>query len=424
MSVKSTLSSVLETLLSLKDRRFWAFFGTGLIVSVAYMDPGNWGTSISAGAQYNYLLLWAIWFSSGAAMLFQYLSGKLGIAGHTIGGLVRQKWGDRRLVLGYWLLAELAILATDLAEFLGIVVALNLLFGVPYIVGAFLAVADIFILIHLTSKRFRVLEYAFILFVSIIGLGYVYEIALTQPDIGAVIASSVKPSLTAQTALLVVGIIGATVMPHALFVHSWLLKNKAEEDKGSIDRPTMLRFHRADVVISLAVASLVNAAILIMSAAAFYQHGIGVATIDKAYTTLSPLFGPLASVVFAVALLSAGVSSSITGTLSGQSIMETMTDFKLGTTARRLITRVINLIPIIFAIHFQIEPLHILVASQVVLSLLIPLPLLPLIYYTAKKEVMGELSNKPITTYAALALALVIIAFNLYLLWQTFFAGA
>lgn len=401
------------------------FFGTGLIVSVAYMDPGNWGTSISAGAQYNYLLLWAIWFSSGAAMLFQYLSGKLGIAGHTIGGLVRQRWSDKRLVAGYWLLAELAILATDLAEFLGIVVALNLLFGVPYTIGAFLAVADIFILIHLTSKRFRVLEYAFILFVSVIGLGYVYEIAITQPDIASVISFSFKPSLSAETVLLVVGIIGATVMPHALFVHSWLMKNKMEESKkNGLDKRKLLVFHRADVVISLAIASLVNAAILIMSAAAFYQNGIAVATIDEAYQTLSPLFGPLASLVFALALLSAGISSSITGTLAGQSIMETLTDFKLGATARRLVTRVVNLVPILFAIYFQIEPLQILVVSQVILSLLIPLPLLPLIYYSGKEEIMGEFSNRRSTTYAAYTLALIIILFNAYLLYQTFFAGA
>ncbi|MEM2138327.1 MAG: Nramp family divalent metal transporter, partial [Candidatus Anstonellaceae archaeon] len=305
-----------------------------------------------------------------------------------------------------------------------IVVALNLLFGVPYAIGAFLAVADIFLLIHLTSKRFRILEYAFILFVSVIGLGYVYEIAITQPDIASVISFSFKPSLSAETALLVVGIIGATVMPHALFVHSWLMKNKIEEnykDKGSLDRKKLLVFHRADVVLSLAIASLVNAAILIMSAAAFYQRGIAVATIDEAYRTLSPLFGSLASIVFAVALLSAGISSSITGTLSGQSIMETLTDFKLGATARRLITRVVNLIPILFAIHFQIEPLQILVVSQVVLSLLIPLPLLPLIYYTAKKDVMDQFVNRKSTTYAAAALALVIVLFNIYLLYQTFF---
>lgn len=426
MPLQTRISSALDSVRALADRRFWAFFGTGLIVSVAYMDPGNWGTSISAGAEYNYLLLWAIWFSSGAAMLFQYLSGKLGIAGHTIGDLVRQRWGDKRLVAAYWLLAELAILATDLAEFLGIVVALNLLFGVPYAIGAFLAVADIFLLIHLTSKRFRTLEYAFILFVSVIGLGYVYEIAITRPDLAAVAISSFKPSLSAETALLVVGIIGATVMPHALFVHSWLMKNKIEEKyngNGKPDKRKLLVFHRTDVIISLAIASLVNAAILIMSAAAFYQNGISVATIDEAYRTLSPLFGPLASIVFAVALLSAGISSSITGTLAGQSIMETLTDFKLGMTARRLITRVVNLVPILFAIHFQIEPLHILVISQVVLSLLIPLPLLPLIYYTHKKNVMGEFANRKSTTYAAAALALVIIAFNVYLLYQTFFAG-
>lgn len=409
----------------LLDRRFWAFFGTGLIVSVAYMDPGNWGTSISAGASYEYALIWAIWFSSGAAMLFQYISGKLGIAGHTIGDLVRQHWKDRRLVLSYWLLAEIAILATDLAEFLGIVVALHLLFGVPYIVGAFIAVADVLLLLFLANRRFRLLEYAFILFVGVIGFGYVYELFITKPDAGAIAHASFNPLLTPETALLVVGIIGATVMPHALFVHSWLMKNKVlSESSRGIGKRKLLHFHTVEIVVALLIASFVNAAILIMAAAAFYSNGIPVATIEEAYTTLTPLFGTLASLVFAVALLASGISSSITGTLAGQSILETLTDFKLSATMRRIITRVINIIPILIAIYAGIEPLQILVLSQVVLSLMIPLPLVPLIYYASKKEVMGEFVNRKITTIAAALLALVIIVFNLYLLYVTFLAPA
>lgn len=405
---------------TLFERKFWAFFGTGLIVSVAYMDPGNWGTSISSGAQFNFDLLWVVWLSSAMAMLFQYLSGKIGIAGHSLAGIVRLKWKSRTAVFAYWLLAEIAILATDLAEFLGIVVALNLLFGIPMLIGTFIAIADVLLLLLLTRRSFRILEYAFILFVSVIGFGYVYELAVTGPDFGVVAAHSLKPLLGPETILLAVGIIGATVMPHALFVHSWLHKNKMEEAETKLDRKTALRYHAADNIIALSIAGLINAAILVMAAAAFYGSGYQVATIDEAYRTLTPLFGPLASTIFAVALLSAGVSSSITGTLAGQSIMESLTDFRLSPTLRRLITRGINVIPLLVAILLGIEPLRILVYSQVALSLLIPLPLIPLIYYSADRKLMGSLVNRGMTTALACLFALIILLFNGYLVYSAF----
>jgi manganese transport protein len=401
------------------DRRFWGFFGTGLIVSVAYMDPGNWGTSISGGASFNYDLLWVVWLSSIMAMLFQYISGKVGIAGHSVAGLIRLRWKSKAAVLAYWLLAEISIIATDLAEFLGIVVALNLLFGIPMLIGTFLAIADVLLLLLLTRKTFRTLEYAFILFVSVIGIGYVYELLLTKPDLGLIAVRSLTPSLTPDTILIAVGIIGATVMPHALFVHSWLLKNKLAEN-GRIGKKTALRYHMVDNFISLSVAGLINAAILIMAASAFFSNGVQVATIDEAYRTLTPLFGGLASVVFAVALLSAGISSSITGTLAGQSIMESLTDFRVSPLVRRLITRVINVIPLLIAILIGLEPLDVLVWSQVALSLLIPLPLFPLIYYSADRKIMGGLVNRKITTALAAVFALMILAFNAYLLYAVF----
>ncbi|MFH0927170.1 MAG: Nramp family divalent metal transporter [Candidatus Micrarchaeota archaeon] len=401
----------------MKNRQFWAFFGTGLIVSVAYMDPGNWGTSIAAGAQFNYDLLWVVWLSSAMAMLFQYISGKIGIAGHSIAGLVADNIKNKKAVFAYWLLAELSILATDLAEFLGIVVALNLLFGIPMVLGTFIAIADVLLLLLFTKERFRALEYAFIFFVSVIGLSYVYELFITGPDLGLIAVHSLQPILSGQTILIAVGIIGATVMPHALFVHSWLDKNKMGENKH-LDKKTALSFHLVDNVASLFVAGLINAAILIMAAAAFYHSGFAVATIDEAYQTLTPLFGGMASIVFAVALLFAGISSSITGTLAGQSIMESLTDFKVSQTTRRVITRIINVIPLLIVILLGIEPLEILVYSQVVLSLMIPLPLIPLIYYSSKKEIMGELANRKITTYVASIFAIVILLLNAYLLYD------
>ena len=417
--VETTLKQIIPPLKFLKKPSFWAFFGSGLIVSVAYMDPGNWGTSISGGAQYGYKLLWVVWMASIMAMLFQYLSGKLGIAGYSLAEMIKIKWKDKRLVFGYWLLAEFAILATDMAEFLGIVVALHLLFKVPYFIGTVFAMADVLLLLVLTRNRFRMLEYAFIVFVSVIGFGYVYEIFLAKPDFGAVAAASVTPFLDGQTILLAVGIIGATVMPHALFVHSWLLKEKRK--LFNVSQETAMKYHIYENTFSLIIAGFINAAILIMAAAAFFNIGTPVATIEDAYKTLTPLFGQLASIVFALALLAAGISSSITGVLSGQTIMEALTDFKLSPMMRRLITRIINIIPLMIALLLNIEPLQILVYSQVVLSLLIPVPLIPLLYYTAKKDVMGSLANRPLTTIVAVIFGIVILCFNGFLLYSTFF---
>ncbi len=413
----------MDIIKTLTDRRFWAFFGTGLIVSVAYMDPGNWGTSISAGAKFNYDLLWVVWLSSIMAMLFQYISGKMGIAGYSLAEVIKIKWKSKALVFFYWLLAEIAILATDLAEFLGIVVALNLLFGIPLLIGTFLAILDVLLLLFLTRKTFKTLEYAFILFVSVIGLGYVYELLVTRPELSSIALHSVTPLLRPEMIFFAVGIIGATVMPHALFVHSWLLKNKTKDKEDKLDKKTMLKFHLMDNVISLVVAGLINAAILVMAAAAFYKTGFEVETIDQAYRTLTPLFGQLASFVFAIALLFAGISSSITGTLAGQSIMESLTDFKISATIRRIITRVINVIPLLIAIIIGIEPLQVLVYSQVALSLLIPLPLIPLIYYSSDRKLMGELVNKKITTIVAGIFTIVILLFNAYLIYQVFAVG-
>ncbi|MFH1400338.1 MAG: Nramp family divalent metal transporter, partial [Nanoarchaeota archaeon] len=359
----------------LGDPSFWRFAGSGLIVSVAYLDPGNWGTNIAAGEQFNYGLLWVIWLASGMAMLFQYISGKIGLAGHTISSLVSAKLKRKSLVFGYWLLAEIVILATDLAEFLGIVVALHLLFGIPMIIGTFVAVADVLLLLVLTRNRFRALEQAFVLFVSVIGLGFAYELFITKPSMSGIISGSLMPHLNFQSVLLAVGIIGATVMPHALFVHSWLVKNKVLNAQFP-DKTKTLTYHLTENVLSLTIAAVINAAMLIMAAAAF--HGVGAeATLEGAYVTLIPLFGGIAATVFALALLFAGISSSITGTLAGQAIMDDLLHWKFPIWLRRLITRGINVIPLTIAILLGIEPLHILVYSQVLLSLLIPLPLIP-----------------------------------------------
>lgn len=412
----------------LRLRKFWSFFGSGLIVSVAYIDPGNWGTNIGGGATFNYDLLWVIWMASGMAMLFQYISGKLGIAGYSLPELIHKKIRQKWIVALYWFLSEIAILATDLAEFLGIVVALNLLFGIPLIWGTYIAVADVLLILFLTQKRFRTLEHSFILFVGIIGLAFVYEVFLAKPDISQVLFHSIRPILTKESALLAVGIIGATVMPHALFVHSWLIKNKvidlpSDAISRSQKRKEFLRLHLWDNVISLTLAGLINASMLIMAAAAFYQVGVEVVTLNDAYRTLIPLFGRFAALVFAIALLSAGLSSSVTGTLAGQAVMDGLMGFQISIWVRRIVTRIINIIPLTIALSLGLEPLNILVYSQVALSLLIPLPLIPIIIFSADKNLMGELVNRKITTFFASLFGLIILGFNAHLLYS-FFGGA
>ena len=389
--------------------------GSGLIVSVAYMDPGNWGTNISGGAAFNYDLIWVIWLASGMAMLFQYLSGKLGLAGYSLAELVIKKIKKRWMQITYWLLAEIAVLATDLAEFLGIVVALNLLFKIPMLEGSFIAFFDVLLLLVFSEKRFRWLEKAFVGFVGIIGLAFLYEVIITKPDLNLILVHSIKPILTKESALIAVGIIGATVMPHALFIHSWLTKRKTKEFKNKKEN---LKYHTFDTVASLTIAALINAAMLIMAAAAFFHSGETIVTIEHAYYTLIPAFGNFAAIAFGVALLSAGISSSITGTLSGQAVMESLSGFKINIVVRRLITRFINLIPLVIVILLNINPLNVLLYSQVLLSILLPLPLIPLILFTSDKKIMKELVNKKLTIITAWVFGAVILFFNIYLLYS------
>ncbi|HET7285570.1 MAG TPA: Nramp family divalent metal transporter, partial [Nitrososphaeraceae archaeon] len=267
------------------------YTGPALMVSVAYMDPGNYGTDIAGGASLNYSLLWVVWLSSAMAMLLQYLSGKIGIAtGKSLPEIIRDKFKKKKIfVLPYWLAAETATAATDLAEYLGTVIALTLLFGIPMIYAAIFGALDVIIILAFTTRRFHILERMFILFVSVISFGYLYEVFITKPDPSAILYHSVVPIFANSHALLIsVGIIGATVMPHALFLHSWLTKNKLKE-KTIQEKRTLRKLHLTENVIVLAIAGMVNAAIMIMAAAAFNSHYSNVASISDAYKTLIPL---------------------------------------------------------------------------------------------------------------------------------------
>jgi manganese transport protein len=401
--------------------KLFLYTGPALMVSVAYMDPGNYGTDIAGGASLNYSLLWIVWLSSAMAMMLQYLSGKIGIAtGKSLPEIIREKFKKKKIfVLPYWLAAETATAATDLAEYLGTVIALTLLFGIPMIYAAIFGALDVIIILAFTTRRFHVLERMFILFVSVISFGYLYEVFITKPDPSAILYHSVVPIFANSNALLIsVGIIGATVMPHALFLHSWLTKNKLKE-KTIQEKRTLRKLHLTENVVVLAIAGMVNAAIMIMAAAAFNSHYSNIASISDAYKTLIPLFGAGAGIAFVITLLSSGISSSVVGTLAGQAVMEGLLGMKVNIWLRRLVTRFVNVIPTTIALLLGFDPLNILVYSQVILSLLIPLPMIPIVVLSRNKELMGELVNRNITTIIAFVFVGIILVFNSYLIVST-----
>jgi len=401
-------------------RRLVLYTGPALLVSMAYMDPGNYGTDIQGGASLNYNLLWVVWLSSGMAMLLQYLSGKLGIATRlSLPEIIREKLKEKKFIIPYWLAAEAAAAATDLAEYLGTVIALNLLFGVPMIYAAVFGALDVIVILTLaTQSRFYIIERLFVVFVSIIGFGYLYEIFVTKPDPLSIMFHSVVPSLANNNAvLLAVGVIGATVMPHALFVHSWLTKNKVQQ-KPLEERRRIRKLHLVENIILLTIAGVVNAAIMIMAATAFHSYNPGVASISEAYKTLVPLFGATAGIIFLLTLLSSGIASSVVGTLAGQAIMEGLIGKKVNLWLRRFITRFINVIPTTIAILLGLDPLNILVYSQVILSIMIPIPMIPLVLVTMDRKLMGEFVNKKTTTIIAVIFVGIILVFNSYLLFS------
>ena len=416
-------------------REFLAYLGPALIVSMAYMDPGNYGTAIQSGALFSNNLVWTVWLASLMAMELQYLSGKLGIAtGRSLPELLSDSLKSRYRRFTYWLAAEAAAAATDLAEYLGTVLALNILFGIPLLDSALLGALDVLIILAFATRKFRVIEYLFMLFVSIISMGFLYELLVLGPNPSDVIVHSFVPSLDSGNIPFVVGIVGATVMPHALFVHSHLAKNKLRD--GSLEEKRRVRrLHLAECVLTLTIAALVNVAILVTASTVLFQRfgalpSCGVQSgnftaisscanslsVPQAADIMGAVYGGAAMTVFAVTLLSSGIASSTTGTLAGQAIMEGLLGTKVNIYLRRLVTRFINVFPTVIAILVGIQPLSLLVYSQVVLSVMIPLPMIPLLYYTSRTKLMGEFVNRRVTTAIAVAIAATIIALNGYLL--------
>lgn len=400
--------------------RLLPFIGPAFIACIAYIDPGNFATNIAAGAQYGYLLLWVIFASNLMAMLIQSLSAKLGIAtGQNLAEICRQEF-PRPVVLGMWVLMEIMVVATDVAEFLGAAVGMNLLFHIPLFPAALITAVATFLILSLERRGFRHLEAVITVFVGIIALCYVIEIFLVKPDWQQVVYHSLVPQFDgAESVLLAAGILGATVMPHVIFLHSALTQGRiVTREPRQMKR--LYRFELVDVVAAMGTAGLVNAAMLIMAAATFYHVGLShIASLEEAYRTLTPLLGAAASVVFAVSLLASGLSSSTVGTMAGQVIMQGFLHRKISVWLRRLLT----IIPTLIIIALGLDPTRTLIISQVVLSFALPFAIIPLVLFTRRRDLMGVLTNHRITTVAACIVAALIIALNMFLLYQTFFGG-
>jgi manganese transport protein len=400
--------------------RLLPFLGPAFIASVAYVDPGNFATNISGGAQFGYTLLWVIVASNLMAMLLQTLSAKLGIAtGHNLAEHCRNQF-PRWVVWMMWVLMELVAMATDLAEFLGAALGLNLLFGIPLWIAGLLTALATFLILGMERYGFRPLEAVITGFVGVVALSYVVETILDRPQWSSVLYHAVVPQFAGpESILLATGIIGATVMPHAIFLHSALTQGRIVVREPNLMK-RLFRFEIIDVVIAMGVASLVNGAMLIMSASTFHATGRqDIATIQEAYKTLQPLLGNAASIVFGISLLASGLSSASVGTMAGQVIMQGFLHFEIPIWVRRLVT----MVPSLIVIFIGLDPTRTLVISQVLLSFGLPFAVVPLVIFTSQKKIMGVLTNHRITSFLAWLIAGIIVALNIYLIYATFTGG-
>lgn len=402
-------------------RRVFAFLGPAYLVSVGYMDPGNWATDIAGGSQFGYALIWVLLMSNIMALLLQSLSARLGIVRQLDLAQASRKTYHPVVNFSLWVLAEIAIAATDLAEVLGMAIGLNLLFGLPLIWGVSLTVLDTLLLLVLQSYGIRKIEAFIIALVAIIGGAFVVEMILAKPDVGD-LAKGFIPSIPNDHALYIaIGIIGATVMPHNLYLHSSLVQTRRIESTDTgIWRA--IKYNFIDSAIALNAAFFVNAAILVLAASTFFQAGMyEVSEIQDAYKFLAPMLGTeWASILFGVALIAAGQSSTITGTLSGQIVMEGYLNLRIAPWLRRLITRLIAIIPayIVILLYGESETGALLVFSQVILSLQLGFAIIPLIHFTSDKEKMGRFAIGRWMKSAAWIIALIIVSLNIKLVYQ------
>ncbi|AFK02785.1 Manganese transport protein mntH [Emticicia oligotrophica DSM 17448] len=408
-------------------KRMAAFVGPGLMVAVGYMDPGNWATDIAGGAKFGYTLLSVILISNLFAMLLQHLSLKLGIAtGRDLAQACRDAY-SKPVSIMLWILAEIAIAACDLAEVIGAAVALNLLFHIPLTYGILITSIDVIFILFLQNKGFRLIEVIVGGLILLILLCFGYEIIVSQPDIVAVskgLVPSTQIVSNPEMLYIAIGILGATVMPHNLYLHSSIVQTRKIEDTQAAKR-SAIKYATIDSTASLFIAFFINAAILIMAAATFHFTGNKeVADITDAYHLLDPILGvKLAGLFFAVALLAAGQNSTLTGTLAGQIVMEGFLNIQLKPWLRRLITRLLAIVPalIVAILYGEQGTSDLLVLSQVILSLQLSFAVVPLVMFTSDKLKMGEFVNPAYVKYTAWAVTVIIIALNSYLLFDTIF---
>lgn len=408
MGILSRLKTAIE-----RKSGVLVFLGPAFVASIAYMDPGNFATNIAAGSQFGYALIWVLLWSNIMAQLIQYLSAKLGIAtGKTLPQLCRERF-SRPVALFLWVVAEIVAMATDLAEFLGAALGLYLLFNIPLLAAALIAGAAVFGILAIERYGFRKLEYTIMGFVGAIMASYLFELFIAKPDWGSIAFHTLVPSIGHDSIYIAVAMLGATVMPHVIYLHSALVQHRVREGHG---KRKHVHHTRLDVLLAMNTAFLINAAMVVMAAAVFFGSGRQVVGIEDAHDTLHPLLGGAASAVFAFALLCSGLSSSTVGTMAGQVIMEGFLKVRFPIFLRRLIT----MLPAFLVIAAGFDPLQILILSQVVLSFGIPFALVPLILFTQDRGLMGEQANQWKTSAAAWLVAAVIIALNFLLVYQMF----
>ena len=401
-------------------RRLFAFVGPAYLVSVGYMDPGNWATDIEGGARFGYALIWVLLMSNLMAVLLQTLSARLGIVtNHDLAQGCRKEY-PKNLNFFLWILAEIAIAACDLAEVLGTIIGLNLLFGLPLLWGCVVTAFDTFLLLAIQRLGVRKMEAFIVMLISTIGISFIIEIFLAQPQWGGIVSGFI-PHLDSGALFIAIGIIGATVMPHNLYLHSSLVQTRAISNTHT-GKNEACKFNLIDSAIALNGAFFVNAAILIMAAAVFYSRGIIVTEIQEAHSLLKPILGnSIAPIAFGIALVAAGQSSTLTGTIAGQVVMEGFLNIRLRPWLRRLITRSLALLPAVFVIALSGSEgtYKLLILSQVVLSLQLPFAVIPLIHFTSDRNKMGNFLNRWWVKLLAWITALIIIVLNLKLVFDS-----
>lgn len=398
-------------------RALLPFVGPALVASVGYMDPGNFATNIQAGSTYGYELLWVVLSANLVAMLFQGMSANLGIVtGRNLAELCREQF-SRPTVFGMWVASEIAAIATDIAEFLGGALGISLLFHVSLLCGLTITGVVTYVILQLGTKGFRPLELVIAALVAVIGLSYLCELVIAPPDWHAALFHTVVPQLRDGSAVtLAVGIVGATIMPHTLYLHSGLTQNRTPP-RSDFERHRLLRFSNREVVIALGFAGLVNLAMVMMSAAAFGKSGRVITDIGVAYHTLIPTLGTCAAGLFLVALLASGISSSVVGTMAGQMIMQGFVGFTIPVWARRLIT----MVPA-FMVALSFNTMTAMILSQVVLSLALPLPMIAIVVLSSRKSVMGEFVASNRTALVAIAATVLIVLLNVVLIRHAWFS--